>query len=45
MAPSWQLGTVINIGGGGDIWIDWDSGGQFKMEPRELEPTGNLEET
>lgn len=34
------LGTVVNIGGAGEIWVGWDTGGEFRMEPDELRPTG-----
>jgi hypothetical protein len=37
------LGTVINIGGEGEIWVGWDTGGEFRKEPEELRLTGERE--
>jgi len=30
------LGWVINIGGSGEVWVSWDTGGVFRMEPEEF---------
>jgi hypothetical protein len=34
------LGTVVNIGPAGEIWVGWDTGGVFRMEPDEVRATG-----
>ncbi len=37
------LGTVIDIGGAGEVWVGWDTGGEFQMAPEEFCLTGERE--
>ena len=38
------LGWVINVGGAGEVWVGWDTGGVFRMEPEEFRLTGDQDQ-